>query len=220
MLGTRSEQMIELMHTQNIKPQWNASVHYRMIGAPGIYRNQKTSHNNYALTNWFQTQDRRYTNYVAIVANKLKGGESGGILNDINYIDNPNYAERIRVPTKLGGDAGVGSGIFNTDVPTGNNYEDFNAIMRHQYDLGRKDSLVNDSTVIPLFFPRVRLEHTIRYTAYKYLFSDESPQQQYYNTYYNLPSVTSLFRREDYWKELMNDFSIYTFLMKKIPSNF
>ncbi len=220
MLGTRSEQMIELMHTQNIKPQWNASVHYRMIGAPGIYRNQKTSHNNYAITNWFQTEDRRYTNYVAIIANKLKGGESGGILNDANYIDNPDYAERIRVDTKLGSDQGAGSGIFNTDVPTGNNYEDFNALMRHQYDLGRKDSLVNDSTVIPLFFPRVRLEHTIRYSTYKYLFSDASPRAQYYSDYYNQSVVSSPFRREDFWKELMNDFSIYTFPDEKNTQQF
>ncbi|MCH5717753.1 hypothetical protein [Niabella hibiscisoli] len=75
--------------------------------------------------------------------------------------------------------------------------------------------------MIPLFFPRVRLEHTIRYSTYKYLFSDASPRSDYYNDYYNLPSVNSLFRREDYWKELMNDFSIYTFPdEKKIRSNF
>src|SRR5690606_24123807 len=137
-----------------------------------------------------------------------------------NYLYDAAYSVRVRVPTKLGGDAGVSSSFFNTDVATGNKYDDFNEVMRHQFDLGRKDSLVNDSTVIPLFLPRVRLEHTIKYSAYRYLYSDESPVTGYYETYYNLSGVSGLFRREDYWKELMNDFSIYTFPDEKNTQQF
>ena len=219
MLGTRSEQFIELMHTQNRTPNWNINLQYRLISAPGIYQNQKTSHNNYLITNWVQSVNKRYRNYIAIVANKLKAGENGGIDTSINYIDNADYADRARVKTKLGR-AGYSTNFFSTDVPTGNQYEDFNALMRQQFDLGRKDSLVTDSTVVPLFFPRVRLEHTIRYSAYRYLFSDASPIEEYYQNAYNLESSTSLFRREDFWKELMNDFSIYTFPDEKNTQQF
>ncbi|GAB3413455.1 putative porin [Niabella aquatica] len=220
MLGTRSEQYIELMHTQNRTPNWNIGLQYRLISAPGIFRNQKTSHNNYVLTNSVQSVNKRYHNYIAIVANKLKAGENGGIDTSVNYIDNPDYADRIRVRTRLGGDAGVSANFFSTEVPTGNNYEDFNALMRQQFDLGRKDSLVTDSTVVPLFFPRVRLEHTIRYSAYRYLFSDKNPIEDYYRETYHLESLTSPFRREDYWRELMNDFSIYTFPDEKNTQQF
>lgn len=210
-LGTRSEQYIELLQTQNINPNWNLLGQYRLISAPGIYRNQKTSHNNYLLTSSAQSKNKRYRNYVVIVANKLKGGENGGLDTSTNYIDNADYAERFRIPTMLGGDAGYGNNFFNTKVPTGNNYDDFNAMMRQQYDLGRKDSIITDSVAIPLFFPRLRVEHTIKYSVNRYLFSDANPITTYYSKYYNLTNITSLFGREDFWKELMNDFSIYTF---------
>ncbi|HMT75050.1 MAG TPA: hypothetical protein PKA77_13345, partial [Chitinophagaceae bacterium] len=34
-LGSRTEQIIELLHTQNIKPNWNFSFQYRLINGPG-----------------------------------------------------------------------------------------------------------------------------------------------------------------------------------------
>ncbi|NJO25216.1 MAG: putative porin, partial [Bacteroidia bacterium] len=52
-LGSRVEQMIEVMHTQNIRPQWNASMQYRLINSPGFFKNQKTNHNNYLFTSWY-----------------------------------------------------------------------------------------------------------------------------------------------------------------------
>lgn len=211
MLGTRSEQYIELMHTQNRNPNWNIAFHYRMIGAPGIYKNQKTSHNNYLVTNWVQSANKRYKNFIVIAANKLKSGENGGIDTSGNLMNNPDYSDRYNIPTGLGGDAAYATNFFNTDVGTGNKYDDFNVLMRQQYDLGRKDSIETDSTSIPLFFPRIRFEHSIRYSVYRYLFSDESVVGQFYTNSYDMASVSSPFKREDYWKELMNDFSIYTF---------
>ena len=55
--------------------------------------------------------------------------------------------------------------FFQPILQTGNRYREFTVLMRQQYDLGKKDSLVTDSTVIPLFYPRVRFEHTISFTG-------------------------------------------------------
>lgn len=227
MLASRSEQYIELLHTQNIKPNWNAHFHYRFINAPGMYKSQKTTHNNYLLTNWVQSKDKRYSNFIILAANKLQAGTNGGIQdttdgNYINYLDDPRYSARFRIPTKLGGDAAAGNNFFNTDVPVGNKYNDINIVMRQQFDLGRKDSLVTDSTVVPLFFPRVRLEHTIQYSKYRFMFSDETPVIAYYQDHYSLTipdSVKSIYF-EDTWKELTNDFSIYTFPDSKNTQQF
>lgn len=219
MLATRSEQYIELLHTQNIRPNWNAHFQYRFINAPGIYKSQKTSHNNYLLTNWVQSKNKRYNNYVVILANKLQSGTNGGMLDTLasgggytNYIDNPDFKDRFSIPTKLGGDAELSNNFFNTSVPIGNKYNDLHAVLRQQFDFGRKDSLVTDSTVVPLFFPRLRLEHTIQYANYRYFYDDDAPETAYYQTYYNLnvPGDSTI-RVEDKWKELLNDFSIYTF---------
>ena len=219
MLGTRSEQYIELMHTQNRTPNWNVGFQYRFINAPGIYKSQKTSHNNYLLTNWVSSTNKRYNNYVVIVANKLQSGTNGGIRDTltsggfVNYIDHPNYTDRFSIPTKLGGDAQVSNNFFNTDVSLGNKYNDLHAVMRQQFDFGQKDSLVTDSTVIPLFFPRLRMEHTIKYSKYRFFYDDSQPERRYYERYYNInpADIPGAFRVEDSWKELLNDFSIYTF---------
>ena len=213
LLGTRSEQFIELMHTQNRGPNWNMHFSYRLMNSPGLFQNQKSAHNSYLITNWVQSVNRRYRNYFIVVANKLQNTENGGLINS-SYIDSVDYARRDYIPVRLGGGTRYSADFFNTNVATGNRYADFNALMRQQYDFGRKDSLVTDSTVVPLFFPRIRLEHTIRYSKYTFMFTDAAPAVDYYQQQYNY-TVTQgsggVFTKRDDWREMVNDFSIYTF---------
>jgi len=87
-------------------------------------------------------------------------------------------------------------------------------MMRQQYDLGQKDSLVvNDTTTIPLFYPRLRLEHTFGLSTYHYRFRDTYSDTVYYDKFYaiELPKNRDTFYNRDHWRELVNDFSIYTF---------
>lgn len=221
-LGGKAEQIIEVLHTQNIKPYWNFSLNYRLINSPGFFRNQKTNHNNYEFTSWYQSRSKRYNNYFVLLGNSLQAGENGGIKNDQNYLDDPIYAkDRFLIPTKIGGDPTFGTNFFSKAIYTGNRYTEFNFLLRQQYDLGRKDSLVTDSTVIPLFFPRLRFEHSFKYGKYNYSFRDypvsgssqsNLPDSGYYKDNYAifLPRNDSLFF-SDSWKEISNDFSIYQF---------
>lgn len=221
-LASKAEQIIELLHTQNLKPYWNASFHYRLISAPGVFRNQKVNHNNYLLTSWYQAPSKRYNNYFVLLSNVLQSEESGGIRNDKDYLNDPVYsADRFTIPTFIGGDPIYSNNFFNTTISTGNRYNETNFMMRQQYDFGRKDSLVTDSTVIPLFFPRVRFEHTFNYGKYRYIFQDlangqknNRPDSAYYSLYnINIDPAgkdTSLIYR-DQWREISNDFSIYQF---------
>ncbi len=212
-LGSRVEQMIELFHTQNIKPNWNFSFQYRLINSPGFFKNQKTNHNNYLLNSWYQTKNKRYNNYFVLLGNKLQSSENGGIKDNLNYLDNTLYKDRFNIPTKLGGDEVFSSNFFSTKITTGNKYSEFTFLLRQQYDLGKKDSLVTDSTVVPLFFPRLRFEHTLQYNRDKYIFQDLIGDSLYYKKYYdyNLRRPIDTFILNDNWKEIINDFSIYQF---------
>jgi hypothetical protein len=212
-LSAKSEQIIELMHTQNIKPNWNFLFQYRLINAPGFLQNQKTSHNNYLFTSRFESVNRRYNNYFVLLGNKLNSGENGGLKDDEDYLEDPDFKDRYTIPTKIGGESGNSRNFFNTDVGTGNRYNEFNILMRQQYDLGKKDSLVTDSTVIPLFYPRLRFEHTFQYGQYKYQFRDYLGDSTYYKDNYGLTldTPTDTVQLEDRWKEFINDFSIYQF---------
>jgi hypothetical protein len=217
MLGSRSEQFIRLMHTQNIKPNWNVAFEYRLMNSPGFFQNQNTNHNNYRLTSWYQSKNKRYQNFIVVVGNKLQSGDNGGIRTDQNYLDTLDgaYDERSNIPTQLGPDNPGSRNFFSTNIITGTFYTNATYLLRQQYDLGQKDSIVTDTTVIPLFYPRVRLEHTIGLSTYHYRFRDNyAGDSAYYSTFYpikRLNSTSDTFFLRDHWKDITNDFSIYTF---------
>jgi len=213
MLASRSEQLIELLHTQNVKPNWNVSGQYRLIAAPGSFNSQKTSHSSYRLTSWYQSVKKRYNNYFAIVANKLQASENGGIMDTTNFLEQPNYDDRFTIPTKIGGASDFSGNFFSTNIKTGNRYTDFNLLLRQQYDFGKKDSLVTDSTVIPLFYPRLRFEHTFQLSNQSYHFQDTNSDTAYYRKFYDilLAGQGDTLNVRDTWREILNDFSIYQF---------
>ena len=214
LIGSRSEQIIEVFHTRNIKPNWNASFNYRTLNSPGFFLNQKVNHNNYLFTSWYQSRKKRYNNYLLILSNNLQASENGGFYtDDKSILQDPAFKDRISIPTKIGDNEAYSTNFFNTKITTGNHYRELTLLMRQQYDFGRKDSIVTDSTVTPLFFPRLRFEHTITYNKYNYQFLAARIDTSYFTPYYNLvypDTITSISMR-DRWKDVQNDFSIYQF---------
>lgn len=212
-IATGTQQNIEILHTQNIKPNWNFALNYRLLNGPGYFNNQKTDHNNYLLTSWYQSNNKRYNNFVAFVGNKLQAAENGGILSNENYLDDPKFSDRFGIPTKLATGTSFARDFFSSSLTTGNRYNTFNAVVRQQYDFGKKDSLVTDSTVIPLFFPRLRVEHTFTYGEYKYTYEDTKPDSVFYSYAYGMtiPAKNDTLFFRDKWKEIKNDISIYQF---------
>lgn len=220
LLGSQSEQMIQLLHTQNIRPNWNASVQYRLINAPGFFQNQNTNHNNYRLSSWYQSRNKRYQNFVIVVGNKLQSGENGGIKDNGNYLDSFGFENRSNIPTQIGQFRLGGGDFFRSNISTGTKYTNATYLLRQQYDIGQKDSIVTDSLVIPLFYPRLRLEHTIQYSTHHYRFIGEGIDSNYYEQKYNIKDTTGALLRRDFWKQMVNQFSIYQFPDAKNPQQF
>jgi hypothetical protein len=220
-LGSRVEQMIEVLHTQNRTPNWNFLFQYRMINSPGFFKNQKTSHNNYLFTSRYQSNKKRYGAYLVLLGNKLQSGENGGIIDTVDYLNDPIYKDRFIIPTKIGGTDFFSGNFFSNKIYTGNKYSEFTFLLRQQYDFGKKDSLVTDSTVIPLFFPRLRLEHSFTFSTLKYQFLDQAhntsggfgymPDSAWYQDNYQYTLLQDTFAVQDKWRSISNDFSIYQF---------
>lgn len=225
LLGSKAEQMVHLLHTQNIKPNWNASFQYRMINSPGTFQSQNTNLNHYRFTSWYQGKRKRYQNFLVILGNKMASAENGGILQDENYLTDPSFQDnQYKIPVQLGNGSSLNRNFFSSNIGTGSFYTNATYFMRQQYDVGQSDSLVvNDTTVIPLFYPRLRFEHNISYRTFNYRFRDEFPDSAYYASHYDgqpvRPDSGSVFR-QDYWKELLNDFSIYQFPDAHNPQQF
>ena len=220
MLGSQAEQMLQVIHTQNIKPYWNFSLNYRLINSKGFFQNLINNHNNYLVTSWYQAPKKRYNNYFVLLYNKIQAQQNGGILSDTLLNSLGYLANRFGIPTKIGGSA-YPTNNFSTALFTGHIYREFNILMRQQYDLGRKDSIVTDSTVIPLFFPRLRFEHSFTLGTYNYSYLDyptggsstqlNQPDTNYYISTYKLHLTNDSLLLKDSWTEVNNDFSIYQF---------
>lgn len=227
-LAARAEQDIDVTHTQNIRPNWNFGLEYRLINAPGTFMNQNTNHNNYRVSSWYQSKNKRYQNFFVLVASKLTASENGGI-QDPADLDSIRYSNQATVPVQIGPNLAAATGNpFASTVSTGTRYSTSTYLMRQQYDLGQKDSIVTDSSVIPLFYPRLRIENTEAYTTDNYKFIDNYYPGNYEldTTYYKhnlglgyvMPTDTLI--RQDNWHLLSNDFSLYQFPDAKNPQQF
>jgi len=221
-LASGKEQMIKVLHTQNPRPNISAGFNYRLINAPGFFVTQNTNHNNYRLYGNYTGKRKRYSGTLVAVGNTFKASQNGGITNDSFLLD-PNKKERFSIPVNLGNAAAYQPNPFSTVVSTGSLYRDFNFLLRQSYDLGKTDSIaINDSTTEYLFYPRLRLQHTLTYTTYNYLFRDESADSILYKRWYNvtLRDSTDSFSVREKWSVLGNDFSLVQFPDTKNASQF
>jgi hypothetical protein len=148
------------------------------------------------------------------MSNALQSSENGGI-SDQSLLINPNpaYNDRFNIPTNLATTAYASRNFFNVKLITGNRYVDKTFLLRQQYDLGKKDSLVTDSTVVKLFYPRLRFEHTIQSSSYAYRYLDvQAPgAESFYQTNYGFLSVPDTVDLNYNMSVLKNDVSIVQF---------
>jgi len=230
LLASGKEQLINILHTQNIKPNWNFGFQYRLISAPGFFQSQNTGHNNYRLFSSYQGKKKRYAAYFILNGNKLAASENGGIKKDSLLYD-PIRTDRVSIPVNLGGDVSTSFSPFSTKISTGNIYKDFTFFLRQSYDLGKRDSIaINDSTKEYLFYPKFRFQHTISYTTYTYRFQDTLTSldaakadsaifKKWYDTSIS-PKFGLNFFVQDKWQVLSNDFSIKQFPETKNTTQF
>lgn len=213
-IGSGSEQFIQILHTQNIKKNWNFAFNFRLISVPGFFKSQNTTHSNLRFNTYYQSLNKRYGIYLIAFTNSLQSAENGGIASDTFLTSKTGvYNTRFNIPVNLTQGADRSSDVFNTALKNGNKYNEFKLLIRQQYDFGKKDSIVTDSSVIKLFYPRFRIEHTIQYNTYKYLFQGLSPDSLFYANNYNIKGIESdsTIRYVNKWREIVNDFSIYQF---------
>ncbi len=230
LLASAKEQLINILHTQNINPSWNFGFEYRLISAPGAFQTQNTGHNNYKLFSNYQGPKKRYNAWFIVNGNKMASAENGGIRSDL-YLDSANYSRRFTVPVNLGGDVENSFNVFSTKINTGNIYKDFTFFLRQSYDLGKKDSIrINDSTVDYLFYPKFRFQHTITTSTFSYVFKDVITNPNFakadsviFKKWYDTAVQLNLglnFMVQDKWKILTNDFSLKQFPETKNPAQF
>lgn len=219
LLGSRTEQMLQFHHTQNRKSNFNFNFNFRIINSPGAYKNQNTNHTNLRVNTWFVSDNKRYSNYFIFINNKIRSAENGGLQDD-DKLNNLSLNDPFEADTRLGTNAVNFRSVFSTDINVGTSYNESVLLFRQQYDLGQKDSIVTDTSTYKLFYPRIRLQHTVSYAKYRYLFQDLFPSADDYLTYFDMVLTKDTVSFKDEWKNLSNDFSIISYPQKNNQNQF
>lgn len=223
-LGSKAEQSGNILHTQNRKNNLNLVFEYRFFVSPGQIQNQNVNLSSLRLNTDFQSKNKRYGLNFIYINNRLRSSENGGLRDD-SKLDSLSLGDPYEADVRLGDSISLQRNIFNTGVTIGESYKENTFFLQQRYDFGQKDSVVTDSVTYRLFYPRLRLQHTLRYSDNIYNYHDNRVDSLDYATYFkyavpaNHRAVDTLVF-QDQWKELTNEFSIITYPQKNNLSQF
>jgi hypothetical protein len=127
-----SEQLLGVLHTQNITPGFNVGIDYDMISSNGRYQEQQVRQNIIKLFSSFHTH--RYRAHLNFYLNRNKSQLNGGI-DSLKYLGSEEYSNRLNIPVKL-------SNARNQNLSSG-------LYLAHEYHFGKKQIIYkekNDST--------------------------------------------------------------------------
>jgi len=179
-LGSRAEQMAEVLHTQNILPNWNVAAHYRKVSAPGNYKVQRNNHDLANLTTNYQSKDQRYSLNAAVVYNKIQHDENGGIVSD-SFLNLESFDDRKTIPVLFQNDR-----YSNLRSSVTTLQRDFTVLLHHHYTVGKYDTSYSaDSTQYDVqLIPRFRIEHRLLTSTEKYQYKDVRPDSLRYDQFF------------------------------------
>jgi len=220
LLGGKGEQLIEVKHTQNNKQQLNFSFEYRFSNSPGNVKNQNANLNNMRITAHYQSKRKQYESYWVMLNNKAASSENGGLVK-ASLLDSLSLNNPYELETRLGVSGVAFSNPFNTAIATGNIYKSNTLLWRQSYDLGQKDSIVKDTIVIHLFYPRLRYQNELKYESSEYTFADNAPNAASYLQYYKYDiGKNASVKFADAWSVVTNEFSIISYPEKNNANQF
>lgn len=215
-LGSKQEQMASLMHTQNIKPNWNFAIGYRKINSPGFYNIQRTNKDMAYLSTHYQSKKLHYELYGGIVYNKMQQDENGGIV-DEKQLDSSAYNDRRTIRVGFQNDAfGNAANIRRSSVS--NMLRDYSFMVQHGYTWGKTDSIYNaDSSKFSLSLtPRFSITHRVEVSGERHLYKDLAADSTRYSQFFtrSLKSTDSIFSRQE-WVFIDNRFMLNGFIGKQ-----
>jgi len=216
-LGAKLEQLANLMHTQNIKPNWNFAIGYRKINSPGFYNIQRTNHDNANLSTHYQSRKLHYELFGGLVYNKEQQDENGGMTSD-TFLTDPNYTDRRTIPVNFRNDA-FGTGTTTQRSSVTNMLRDYTILVNHAYTWGRIDTLYNEDSTRYSFelTPRFSIAHRFELSDSRHLYKDLRPDSLRYSPFFSYPfagsGTDSVYSRQD-WLKIDNRFTLNGFLGK------
>ncbi|RYD58171.1 MAG: hypothetical protein EOP56_04420 [Sphingobacteriales bacterium] len=218
-LGPKLEQTAHILHTQNVRPNWNIAFEYHKIMSPGNFLLQRILHDNANLTTNYQSPRQRYKLYGAIVYNNMQQDENGGIVNENQLDSNQLYGDRRTLPVRFGNTVFANEGDYQRSAVS-NTMRDASLLLQHSYTFGRIDTLYSDDSTRYSYQlnPRFGISHRLQISnerhRYKDVRSDSARYAQFFNRTLRSDGQDSVVS-EQRWKRIDNRVMLNSFIGKR-----
>lgn len=190
------EQVFRVIHSQNVKKNFNIGANFNRIGANGVYARQRGDDLNGALFTWYQSPNKRYNLWSNVVFNTLKAAENGAITNDsiytsVSQLGLNRIAERIRLNNAR---QIWRQGTF---------------MLKQTYFVGRIDSLAQE--ISDKILPTNKIAYTFKYNKNSYAFQKDEADD---HSVFPIGYADSTFTNDSTsYKHIQNEF-IYSFFLR------
>ncbi len=160
-------QNVDLIHTQNVSPTFNFGVQYRLLGALGEYKSQKTS--NHFLRFFSSYQSKHYQVFALYHYNKINTYLNGGIQSDTLLDRDYEISDPKIVPVSLENSK---NSILNRNIN-----------LKQSFSFGERTIVSEDTTVKNVSFMRWRIGHELDWNYNKRIYTNEGGVG-FYQTFY------------------------------------
>mgnify|MGYP000063563789 CR=1 FL=1 len=197
--GKLKMEILRVIHSQNITPNWNVGGNYNRIVGAGFYQNQNVNHINASFFTWFQSRNKRYMALSTAVFNNITADENGSIINNDIFIGDAT-PDRLLEPVRLSGQGA------NTPKQT---WKSQSIFLKQFYYLGKQDSMENKKHVLPT----QRISHMFSYSNNEYRFFRSEPDL--YGAFPDIPSSINITTTNDstFVQKLSNELA-YSFYLR------
>jgi hypothetical protein len=195
--GGTKEQIFKVVHSQNIKPNWNIGFDLNFIGSRGFYATngilgQNVSDFSAALFTWYESLNKRYNLLANIITNNLKAPETGSLI--------PTYDD---IFTTAQGAVFSKTNVAVRLPNTFENWKDNGLYIKQFYYIGHIDT-VKKGLETTNILPTQRVAYTLRYNVRKYNFLQNDMDaynvfpDYYYSANRSRDSLTVLHLQNDF----------------------
>jgi hypothetical protein len=205
--GGTAEQVFKVIHTQNIKPNWNMGFNLNFLGSRGFYSTngvlgQNVSDINAALFSWYQSKSRRYNMLANIMLNNVKAPETGSLSKGYNNLFTESVLDKTTIPVNL--------------PNTYENWRDNGLYIKQFYYIGHVDTAAKGGDTAKVI-PTQRVSYTFHYNVqtYEFLQNDQDTAHVFPDYYFS----SNRSRDSLSVHHLQNDFAYSFALRSKAAKN-
>ena len=194
--GSKNENLLNVLHAQNLLPGLNLGFNFRSMTSDGIYQHEKSSLNNLRMFGSFATANNRYHLTADYFINKISAEMNGGIQTDSLFGDSVAISKAL-IPIELD------SAKWTIRTRSATFHQSWGWGKKTKFPTNENGEWMADSLRKETFTPMVEMHHEFSYSRSMNIFHDDSTDNDFFSETNNLnASINDSFFFEKFRNEL------------------